>query len=438
MTDLRVPPATDSRRADGVASSSTGRHGETGSPVGLRVAYLVNQYPKVSHSFVRREIRALERLGCEVDRVSIRRCTDPLVDPADRKEEGLTHVILERGAPQLLRAVVAALFSTRGRWLRTIRFAWRLGRRSDRGRLRHLVYFAEACVCLPWVSELRIQHVHAHFGTNSAMVAMLLRELGGPTYSFTTHGPEEFDKPQFIALAEKIRRAAFVVAISDFCRSQLYRWIDYADWSKVVTVRCGIDERIANATFDRASTSGKLVCVGRLCEQKGQSLLIEAAARLVADGQKLDLVLVGDGPMRAALEDLVARAGLRGSVRITGWMSESEVLAELATARAMVLPSFAEGLPVVLMESMAVGRPVISTRIAGIPELVRHGVNGWLVTPGSVDELMQAMREALTAPPELLERYGAAGRRAVAALHDIDREAGRLLGHMQRAVASTP
>ena len=186
-------------------------------------------------------------MGCEVDRISIRRTTEALVDPADRGEAELTHVILDRGAVQLVRATVSAVFAGPKRWFRALKLAWQLGRRSDRGRLRHLVYFAEACVCLPWLRELRIQHVHAHFGTNSAMVAMLCRVLGGPTYSFTVHGPEEFDKPEFIALRDKIERSAFTVAISEFGKSQLYRQIEYRHWGKIVVVRCGVDDRFIGA-----------------------------------------------------------------------------------------------------------------------------------------------------------------------------------------------
>ncbi len=406
--------------------------------LGVRVAYLVNQYPKVSHSFIRREIHALEALGCDVERISVRRVDETLADPADRREAELTHVILGRGALPLLRAVVGTAVTAPRRWLASLRLAWRLGRRSDRGRLRHLVYFAEACVCLPWLREAGAQHIHAHFGTNSAMVAMLIHALGGSRYSFTVHGPEEFDKPEFIALGEKIRRAAFTIAISDFGKSQLYRQVEYDHWRKIAVVRCGVDQRFLGAPVVPAPTAPRLVCVGRLCEQKGQSLLVEAAAQLVAAGRELELVLVGDGPMRPQIEELIQRAGLRGSIRITGWLGEAEVLREIVSARALVLPSFAEGLPVVIMEALALGRPVIVTRIAGIPELVEDGTNGWLVTAGSVDQLVHAMGEALGASPELLDRLGAAGRKRVLAQHDAHAEGAKLGGQIARAIAERP
>src|SRR5262249_42760024 len=153
-------------------------------------------------------------------------------------------------------------------------------RRAERPLLVHLVYVMEACRIEPWLRAADIQHVHAHFGTNSAEVAMLVHTLGGPNWSFTVHGPEEFDKAFSIALAEKVRACAFVVAISSYGRSQLYRLINHQDWSKVQVVHCGIDSAFSAVPVSPMPAAPRLICVGRLCEQKGQLLLIEAAQRL--------------------------------------------------------------------------------------------------------------------------------------------------------------
>jgi len=394
----------------------------------MKLAYLVNQYPKVSHAFIRREVRALEAVGVPVARFSIRRAAD-LVDGADREEAERTTVIVEQGAAALLWAAARSAATAPRRFARAAATAWRLGQRSDRGLLRHAAYLMEAAWLRHRLAAAGVTHLHAHFGTNSTSVALLCHLLGGPRYSFTVHGPEEFDKPEAIALDVKVRHAHAVVAISSFARSQVFRWARHADWDKVQVARCAVDESwLLAPALPIAAGSCKLVCVGRLCEQKGQALLLHAAARLVREGVRLELVLVGDGEMRPVLERLIAANGLRGQVTITGWADGSEVRRQLTQARALVLPSFAEGLPVVVMEAFALGRPVISTAVAGIPELLRDGDNGWLVTPGDVDGLAAAMRAALAADAGELERMGRHGRAAVEERHRAETEARTLAG----------
>ena len=224
-----------------------------------------------------------------------------------------------------------------------------------------LAYLAEACRIEPWLRAAGIQHLHAHFRHQLGRGGDAGACAGRAPWSFTVHGPNEFEKPRFIGLAEKIRRCAFVVAISSFGRSQLYRFVEHQQWPKVHVVHCGLDADFLAASASPPTPSRRLVCVGRLCEQKGQLLLVEAASRLAAQGIEFELVLAGDGEMRAEIEALIARHGLKTEVRITGWISSSQVRDEILAARALVLPSFAEGLPVVLMEAMALRRPVIST-----------------------------------------------------------------------------
>ena len=399
----------------------------------MRVAYLVNQYPSVSHTFVRREIEALERLGAHVSRFSIRQMTgDMLPDPADQRELGITHALLRRGAVTLLTAVARIAATRPERFARAEALTLRIGQRSERGMLRNFAYLAEACALLEQLEDEGVHHVHAHFGTNSAAVAMLAHELGGPTFSFTAHGPEEFDRPELIKLSEKIARAAFVVGVSSFGRSQLYRYCSASDWSKIHVVRCGVDAAYVAREPSPVPDVARFVSVGRLSEQKGQLVLVEAAAQLKREGRSFELVLVGDGPMRRDIEALIAREALHQHVRLAGWASGDEVRAQIEQSRAFVLPSFAEGLPVVLMEALGRGRPVITTYIAGIPELVRSGVDGWLVPAGSSDAVAAAMREALDATPEQLNEMGRQGYQRVRTLHDVDRNAGELLSLFER------
>jgi colanic acid/amylovoran biosynthesis glycosyltransferase len=399
-----------------------------------QIAYLVNVYPSPSHSFIRREIAALEDLGWSVSRFSVRRSDSPLVDPADQAELSRTEVILDAGTIALLLAVLGCLLRSPGRFLRAARMALRLGRISDRGVFRHAIYLAEAAWLRNRLLGQGITHLHAHFGTNSATVALLCRLLGGLKYSFTVHGPEEFDKATILGLDQKIAHAAFVVAISQFGRSQLYRWCDYADWPKIQVVHCGLDQAFFTAEPTPVPDNRRLVCVGRLCEQKGQLLLVEAGKQLGDAGHQIELVLVGDGPMRSEIESRISDCRLQSHIRITGWASGEVVMREIQESRVFVLPSFAEGLPVVIMEAMALGRPVISTYVAGIPELVRPSENGWLVPAGNVDTLAHAIREALDAPVDCLNEMGRAGRKAVLMSHEIRKEASKLASLFQASL----
>jgi colanic acid/amylovoran biosynthesis glycosyltransferase len=400
----------------------------------MKVAILVNQYPCVSHTFIRREIHALEGQGVEVVRVSIRAMPEEAVpDPVDRRELGLTDALLGRGVRPLLAAGARAALRRPWRFAAALALATRIGRVSERGLLRNYAYLAEACLLREKCASEGVEHVHAHFGTNSAAVAMLCRELGGPRYSFTVHGPEEFDAATALSLTEKIRRATFVVGVSSFGRSQLLRHAPVERWHDVHVVRCGLDRDFLTRARSSVPDVPELVCVGRLCEQKGQLILLEALAALRARGHSLRLVLVGDGPMRGAIERRVAELGLDDAVTITGWASSERVRECIERARALVLPSFAEGLPVVLMEAMARGRPVISTYVAGIPELVTEDV-GRLVPASSIEGLAAAMEEMLHASPQRLTDLGRRGAQRVARLHDARQSGAQLAGLFAQAV----
>ena len=391
----------------------------------MKVAYLTNQYPKVSHSFIRREIAGIEARGIEVMRYALRPIdASQLHDPADVAESKKTRAILGVGAGGLIGATGWAKLTRMSRYLKAFAAAYRMGRRSEVGVIRHMIYLMEACVLTRWCEQDGVDHVHVHFGTNPTTIAFLAHLLGGSSYSFTVHGPEEFDHPQALSLGDKIEHAAFVVGVSSFGRSQLFRWCGHEHWPKVHEVHCGVDESFLQSEAE-PNASNRLVCIGRLCEQKGQLLLIEAAHRLHDEGVDFELVLVGDGELRGEIERLVDRYGLKERVTITGWQSGNEVIEHLKNGRAMVLPSFAEGLPVAIMEALALGRPVISTYIAGIPELLNRGC-GWVIPAGSIDDLVETMREALACEPEELARMGAAGARRVELRHDASVEAGKL------------
>ena len=402
----------------------------------LSVAYLINQYPKVSHTFVRREIQAIEELEIAVVRFAVRGWDAEPVDAQDLDERDRTRYLLQGGAGALLAAVCRLALIAPTRMLRALGMAVRLGRRAERPLWIHLIYLAEACRLTLWLKEAEVRHVHAHFGTNATEVALLACCLDDFTYSFTVHGPEEFDKPVQAHLPEKIRQAAFVVAISSFGRSQLYRWTDSAHWSKISVIHCGLERAFYENQPVAVEPSRRFVCVGRLCEQKGQLLLLEAARCLQEKNVVFELVLAGDGEMRHELEARIAQHALHDRVRITGWISSEQVRNELIAARAMVLPSFAEGLPVVIMEAMALQRPVLSTYVAGIPELVVPQETGWLFPAGAIDELAQAMEDCLARQPELLRAMGVAARARVIDRHAIETEAAKLAALFRAVNAS--
>jgi colanic acid/amylovoran biosynthesis glycosyltransferase len=401
----------------------------------MRIAYFINQYPKVSHSFIRREILALESAGIDVERIALRGWDDDLADADDQRERERTRYVLKGGVGNLALVSMLSLLSHPIRWVSAVRLACKMAKKSLRPWPVHLVYLAEACLLSKWLNDFGADHLHAHFGTNSTEVAMLASVMSGKTYSFTVHGPDEFDMPESIGLREKVRRCAFVVAISSFGRSQLYRWINANDWDKVKVVHCGLERVFHEVATIPVPSCHRLVCVGRLCEQKGQLLLLNAVHLLLRKGVDFELVLAGDGELRAEIESEIIALGLQEKVRVTGWISSAQVREELLASRALVLPSFAEGLPVVIMEAMSLRRPVLTTYIAGIPELVQQGMNGWLFPSGSVEELASAMEACLAMPLAQIEQMGEQARQRVLERHDIERETNKLALHFRNVIS---
>ena len=400
----------------------------------MRLAYLTAVYPKVSHTFIRRELLELERRGHTVLRLAIRRPDQGIVDPADIEEyKKTTHCLVQPGSALAI-AVVKTIASRPRLFFAALRGTLRMGIKSRMGTLRHLAYLAEACFFLPLLSRERIEHVHVHFGTNPAAVAYLINLLGGPSYSMTIHGPTELDDPLGFGIGTKIEHSLFTVAISDYTAAQLRRWVDYRHWQKIRVVRCVVDDRFFEEQQPIGSEPRVLTCVGRLTAQKGQLLLIDAFADALEQGIEATLVLAGDGEMRKAVEHRIRERGITSKVRITGWIDERAVRQHLRESSCLILPSFAEGLPVVIMEAMAMARPVLSTYIAGIPELVRPGENGWLIPAGNSEALRAALMEVCLASPEQLNRLGLAGRERVRHQHDAASESAKLEALIQEHI----
>lgn len=395
----------------------------------MNICYLINQYPKVSHTFIRREIQALERLGAKVSRVTVRGVDEGIVSEEDKAELDKTVCIIGASTLQSLIFLVICVLLSITRLPKVLRLWAKLSSAANGTYVKHFIYVMEACWLLRFCRKNDIHHVHAHFGTNPAAVALFCHVLGGPEYSFTVHGPEEFDSPLALSLRDKIHYSKFTVAITAYCTSQLYRWADFNDWPKMVEVHCAVDEALLLEGSPSFDNPYRLVSIGRLCEQKGQWLLLQAVAELVVTYPHIELHLIGDGELKEALQAYVAAHHLENNVIFYGWQGESAIKTQLDAAKAMILPSFAEGLPVVIMEAFARKKPVVSTFIAGIPELVNQD-NGWLIPAGSVNHLVAAIESVLVMPNERLAQKGEHGYKAIQERHSADAQAYTLYQKM--------
>jgi colanic acid/amylovoran biosynthesis glycosyltransferase len=402
----------------------------------MKIAYLMNTYPLISTTFIRREIHALEELGVEVERFAFRWSED-LVDPLDVEEGRRTTYLLTGNTLGLITAFFKELVVNPIGLLRGLRMGYRVWRTAGSGAIRHAAYLLEAIALRQRMAAARLPHVHVHFGTNAATVAMLSRAMGGATYSFTAHGPDEFLEPLTTSYDLKIGGAAFVAAISNFCRVQLARIGGMESWDKIVIVPCALDLRDFPRDAEERSPNKHLVCIGRLCPQKAQTLFPDAVEPLSDDFPDLKVILVGDGETRGEVERKVASKGLQKHFELLGWCSNREVRDRLSRARAMLLPSFAEGLPVSIMEAFALRTPVISTYIAGIPELVDSSC-GWIIPAGDVPALTAAIRDCLTRNESELSAMGDVGRSRVEERHDVRRSAARLRDAFERFGGQAP
>jgi glycosyltransferase involved in cell wall biosynthesis len=390
-----------------------------------KLAYLTGEYPRASDTFIQREVAHLRALGHHVLTCSIRTTgAEHLVGPEQREEHARTFKVLDAvKRPHTTLKAHLHWMASPARYLSALALAWRTAPKGIRGRVFNLIYFLEAGVLAHKLEQDGVTHLHNHIAKASCTVAMLVGALSGVKWSFTIHGPDIFFEPHHWRIDEKASRAAFVACISHFCRSQLMCFANATHWDRFHIIHCGVDpSRYAPQSERKGLTA---LFVGRLAGVKGVPILIDAMAILAEKHPDLVLRLIGDGPDRKALEADVASRGLNDRVTFLGYKSQSEVAEELAQADVFVLPSFAEGVPVVLMEAMASQVPVVTTRIAGVPELVEDGVSGRLVPPGDTVAFAQAL-DALLTDPEQRHTFGAAGRDKVLADYDAAREAKRL------------
>ena len=372
------------------------RHDRPAGSTATTLAYLVSRYPAVSHTFILREVQGLRALGLHIEVASVNR---PDRSPAqmtddERAEAEATYGLKRHGVAGALGALAWAATTRPLAMLRTLREALAFGRGMR--RIYALAYAVEALMVARWMRRRGLRHLHVHFGNESAAVGTLVKTFDGCGLSLTIHGPDEFDDVPGQQLRRKIEAADCVVCIAQFVRAQLMRLNDPSQWPKLRLCRLGVDPTLFSAAPEpRPPGPVRLLCVGRLTPAKGQLLLMQACAELKQAGLAFELTLVGDGPDRPRLEAAVQAGGLQDRVRLAGSLNQPQVRAELARADVFVLPSLAEGIPVVLMEAMASGVPCITTPVNGIPELIQHDRNGLLATPGDVDALSLQLRRAI-------------------------------------------
>ncbi len=396
----------------------------------VRIGYLTSAYGRPSDTFIRNEVNHLRDAGAFVQTYSIRRPDLPQSPDSEVRSHRLhTEYLLEAGAGRILFGACRTAVRHPLRMLKAARCAVRSQAPGVRGALRQCVYSVEAAYLADRLQHDRIEHLHNHIGENSATVAMLASVLANIPYSMTIHGPGIFYAPEHWALGEKIRNAAFTICISDFCLGQCTIFAPRSAWERLHVVRCSVQDRFLESPSRRFKQEDppRFVFVGRMCVEKGQRILLEAADRLRKEGRQFRIAMIGDGPLRASLQASAARYELHETVEFLGWLPSERVKDEMLRARAVVLPSFAEGLPIVLMEALALECPVISTPVAGIPELVEHGRNGWLVPAGAIGPLADAMEQALDLPADRLDQMGRDGREKVLALHHPRQQVQQLL-----------
>jgi len=394
----------------------------------MRLAYLTSQYPAASHTFIRREVEALRSLGWHIDTFSVRSPgSDETKSDADRSEAEGTFYILRQSPAAFIGAHLGALFTSPARYFRT--FALALGHRAPgaRGLLLSFAHFAESVLLARELKRRETHHLHNHFANSAATVGLLATRMLGIGWSFTMHGISETDFPAGVMLGRKIKAADMVACVSYFGRAQGMRLVAPEHWNKMHVVRCGLPFDRLPVRAQQTGNARTLICVGRLSPEKGQAGLLEAFAKLRERHEGLQLRLVGDGPEREALEALASKLRLGDGVSFAGRLSEVETLEEIARSDILVLPSFMEGLPIVLMEAMAVGVPVVASRVAGIPELVEDGTDGLLFSSSNWGELAACV-DRLLKDSEFYAALSKSGKHRVAAEFDAKKSAEILSG----------
>ncbi len=399
----------------------------------VRMAYMTGQYPRATDTFIQREVIAVRALGYHIETFSVRRAAaSENVGSEQEAERRQTYYIVPASPITLIAAHLMLFLGSPVRYLKAICFAWELRPPGFIALFKQVAYFAEAGIVARRMHKRRLTHLHNHFANSSGSVAAIASELGGFTVSYSIHGPAEFFQPHYWQIGKKAAKALWVNCISHFCRSQVMAFTPMSAWHRLHVIHCGIDPSFFE--LPRRNTGYRLLFVGRLAAVKGLPVLLEALARVKRSIPQAELVVVGDGPDRASLENQVKQLNLQDCVRFLGYQSQARIRELLSQSDVFVMTSLAEGVPVVLMEAMAAGVPVIATRIAGTPELVEDGACGFLAPPGDPEMAAEKIVTLLN-DPLLRQRFSYAGREVVMREFNVHTEARRIARIIESSMA---
>lgn len=405
----------------------------------MQLAYLSSQYPSLSMTFVLREVRQLRALGHQVAVASINPSGRASADltQEEREEAQQVYCVKSHGIAGALTAHACWLLRHPGAWLAGWRDVLRRSGPDLRALALHTAYLSEGLMIARWMAAKGLRHLHVHQGQQASTVGLYVQTAGRVGFSVTIHGPAEFHDVSRYYLAEKVTRADFMICISQYARSQVMRLGTYEHWAKLLVCPLGVDlQRFAPAAARAerdAAQAFEILCVGRLTPAKGQHLLIEAVARLRAAGHAVQARIVGAGDDDASLNALRTRLGVEDCVYLEGGVNQDRIGQFFARADCFCLPSFAEGVPVALMEAMAMEIPCVSTRITGIPELIDDGVDGLLATASDLEGLIDRL-SLLIRDQALCARLGAAARRKVELNYNLHTNVARLASLMAKRV----
>jgi colanic acid/amylovoran biosynthesis glycosyltransferase len=397
-----------------------------------RLAYLISCYPALSHTFILREINLLKHSGHDISTVSINSC--------DRHEEALTNE--EKEAYQetyylkktafhqiflsMIKTIICHPIGLISCWL----YAIRLAKFDLKKLLYHHFYIIEAILLGQWMKNKRLSHVHIHFANAASTIGLFASKIFPISYSITVHGPDVFDDVTLNAMKDKVTYAQNIYCISNFARSQVMKVSQYTEWHKIDVIPLGVDILQFTPKIKRKQPPYELLCVGRLVPAKGQHILLQAVKELINKGIPIKLRLVGDGPDRKSLEQASKQMHLDDVVHFEGGVNQDRIREFYTSADLFVLASFAEGVPVVLMEAMAMEIPCVTTSIAGIPELIRHQYEGLLVPPSDVKALADAIGFLLE-DDQLYTRLAKGGRKRIEKMYNLSHNTQNLADKFQ-------